>query len=331
MPPTHQKAAYHARRAVEIAQASLLGRLEALAALVEGVAAEHHGVKALVDGVKEDLGAQTLAMQNMMETIAYEHRRPTAAAASATKVFGTPELLERILLWTNTRTTFDCYRVSKDFYNTIQGSPKLQRKVGLLADPDAHISFKARVFVDRESGIQFEQDSHGHVDTDYGPVASVCLSATAAAEDTIAKPGARLGAILLTQPPVKSLSVELSCCAARTFASPITSLHNSTGITIGQVRNVIVKLREEHRMCPRAPLEDHDHEGRVSPRITLTGDLLLKDDDYSVLQERKLQDDLQREEDEQNEFEKRMMPFVNAKQAGKFHGLRCSRHTSCTC
>lgn len=279
----HHEVAYQASRAAEVAQTSLLGRLEGLAALVAADVAEQYGVKALMDGIKADVAVQTLATQILMEGIAYEHRRPAAAAALATRVFGTPELLEKILLWTKKRTAFDCYLVSKDFYNTIEGS----RKLGLMADPDAHISLKARAFVDEESGIEFEQKGHGHVETDYGPVVSVQLSAGVAAEDHIAKPGARLGAIMLTQPSIKSLSVGASCCATGRFTSPVTSLHNSTGITIGQLRDVVVKLREEHRMCPGAPLEDHDRQGWANPRITLTGDLLLKDDDYSVLQERK--------------------------------------------
>lgn len=322
MSAEYNEAAYAAQHAAEGAQDSLWRRFEALAALVPADVAELAGVKSLLEGVKWDIGKQCDATDYMISYIPREFRRPEPAAPLARRVFGTPELLEKIVLVSQTRTVFDSMRVSKDFFNTIEGSLKLQRKVGLMADPEAHISFKAKVFFDDASGLNFEMHSEPHIDTDYGAVVKLELNVTAC-QDVVANPGARLRSVLLTQPPIKHLDVSVSCCGS---GSPYTScrtlltmsVQNETGVTVGEVRDKVLQLREAHRLCPHASLEHHDGEdGTVEPSVRFTGDFMLVEDDYSVLNDKRMEAERQREDEERDAFVARIGPYVGAKRAGK--------------
>lgn len=151
----HQ-AAYDAQYGAERAQASLLRRTQSLVAIIPPQVAEHHGVQYLLDGVKEDVEAQELATKMMLDYIPRQCRRPPGAAAPAQKVFGTPELLESVLLMVDTRAVFNSCSVSKDWFTTIEGSIKLQRILGLRPDADAHVSFKANSYLDNSAGSRIQ-------------------------------------------------------------------------------------------------------------------------------------------------------------------------------
>lgn len=319
--PDQHEAAYQALSAAERAQASLLRRFEALAALVPADLAEHQGVQSLLKGAKEDVATQSHATRGMLNYIPREFRRPDSAGLLAQKVFGTPELLEKILLLTDTRTAFESMRVSRDFFNTIEGSLKLQRKLALMADADAHGSLKANWFFDEGSGVDFKMSMIRLVDTQWGNVLTLEMNATAC-EDSIRKPGPRLRSALITQPPIKHLEVRVSCCSTdRSYyrtPTPITTMQSETGITVGEVRDQIVRLREAYRLCPHADLLQHEEDGTVDPKVTFTGDLMLKDDDYAVLQAKEQETQRSRQADEEDKFDDRIRPYMMAKLAGKF-------------
>ena len=311
--------AYAIQIAAKQAQDSLLRRIGALAALIPADTADTHGVWGLLEGVKEDLAVQGDATDWLLNYIPREFRRPPAAAALAQKVFGTPELLERILTFVDTRTAFHANRVSKDFSNTIQGSSSLQRKIGLKPNPDANLSSKAQVHI-VGSGIDWNWRFEPHVDTNWGPVSKVEVTVTAREAD-VRIPGSRLSRVLITQPPVKQFDVSVSCCSedSRGFKKPVISLQNEAGLTVGELRDKIVEVRNAHRMCPHALLGDHNDDGTVEPKITFSGDLLLRDDDASVLHTLQKFEENQRRDDEFDDFDERMSPYIRAKQAGKFN------------
>lgn len=324
---TFDETAFEAQQAAEQAQASLNKRVEALAALIPTEVADQNGVKMLLEGVKWDIATQSNATEKMMQYIPYEARRTKAAAALADKVFGTPELLERILLSVNTYTVFfACYIVSKTFKNTIEGSLKLQRKLGLQPDLQAELSLEARVLITPHSGLRLEMRVVGFRETEEGPQMAVELLIGGRAHEA-KNPGSRLRSVQLTQPPMQDLKAYVLCCSGgRGWRYPPyrpVSLHKETGITIGELYDKLMLLRKEHSDCASAEIDDHDEEGVVHPRVRFNGSLVLREDDYAVLHEREVEEKKMRSKVAAEALEQKLMPYMQAKEAGKF-GLKAS-------
>lgn len=313
--------AFEAQQAAQQAQASLSKRVETLAALIPAGVADQNGVKTLLEGVKRDVATQSNATEKMMQYIPYEARRTRAAAALADKVFGTPELLERILLSVNTFTAFyACYTVSKTFKNTIQGSLKLQRKLGLQRDIRAELSLKARGLITPHSGLRLDMHAVSFRETQAGPKMEAELLIGGRAHEA-KKPGSRLRSVQLTQPPMQNLKAYVLCCSGshvRRYPPyrPV-SMHNQSGITIGELYDKLVLLRKAHGDCASAEIGDHDEEGVVHPRVRFNAVLALREDDYAVLHERETEEKMMRSKAAADAFEQKLRPYMQAKEAGK--------------
>ena len=101
------------------ALASMESRIEALAGLFSPQAVETYDIQVLLQGLKDDIDAQRRCNEIVLRRLPTEHRTPRSPQL-ADRVFGTPELLERILLSVSVPDLLRAYSVAKVFCNTIE-------------------------------------------------------------------------------------------------------------------------------------------------------------------------------------------------------------------
>lgn len=311
-----QAAAYEALSDAESAQKSLLRRFDALAALIPAEVASANGVQALLEGVKEDISAQSYATGFMIRYIPREFRKPAAAAALAQKVFGAPELLEKILCLVDPRTAFEANRVNKDFFHTIEGSRILQRHIGLQADGEADFTSTVGFLVSCESGACVENPVGQLKDMDMKiemPFQLVIRPHLDSGSLSIA--GARLRKVFLTQPPIRELVVRATCCQGSYYGGPTSRILNDAGITIGEMWDQVTQLSQARRLCPHASVDLHDDDGFVRPTVVFSGTIPLREDDALVVKDTEDGAEADERERRTRAFRHRMYDYIQAKEA----------------
>lgn len=99
--------------------------------------------------------------------------------------------------------------------------------------------------------------------------------------------------MLICQPALSEMDVELSCCS-NTHG---TTVHSSTqapmpeatsippikieegGLTLGHLYDGATKLASQHSLCPYATVHDHGEDGYVEARPTFCAKVTLRQDD----------------------------------------------------
>lgn len=69
--------------------------------------------------------------------------------------------------------------------------------------------------------------------------------------------------VLITQSPTLSAKFDPFCCTGWVRTTP--SITSNSGITLGKITETLSRIQEEHLLCPRATLGEHDAEGYVYP------------------------------------------------------------------
>lgn len=321
--------------AAEEAMKSLERRFEAMGALLTSQATETEGVKALIRGAQQDIAAQKRANSTLTRRISTMYRTPRTSDL-ADKVFGMPELLEHILTYTSVPDLLRLYRVGKVFYNTIEGSTLLQRRLGLQASPSCHLDLPAEHLVSHVEGMDMNEifycgrmfDDNVEPEPNVMPIKiSVCTYSCRhkPGEQIQLRPlGARCKKMLITQPPIKEMRVYMQCCTPtyrpyrdRQTDPPMEILTCETGITTELVWELVARVQKEHRLCPHADSYDHDSEGFVQVRMTIEGSVVLKDDDPALVAKEKRRKESREEDEEFQSREVRFRPYIAAKRAGE--------------
>lgn len=328
---------------------SLERRFAALAAIVSSDAAQTEGVKTLLEGVRDDIAKQKLSQSNLMAWLPTHCLTPRTSAL-ADKVFGMPELAEYILTFVSVPDLLRLYRVNKTFYNTIEGSGLLQRRLGLRADPTAHLALPSEHLVYHSEGVDMNEmfyssghlsdDAHTIPDQNRMPVKiNVCTyscHSKGGDEIKLRKLGERCQKMLITQPPIKEMGVYMQCCMPRyrpyrdrQTEPPLEVVKCETGITTAQIWEVVQRTQKEHRLCPNADSFDHNSEGFVHLRMTLEGSLTLSDDDPALIAKNKRRKESREEDVEFQSRETRFRPYIRAKQSGEY--ITCLASVLCQC
>ncbi|TKA83528.1 hypothetical protein B0A55_00516 [Friedmanniomyces simplex] len=211
------------------------------------------------------------------------HNPTPASQRKANELFGLPELTEIIASYLDPHEILVLMQVNRVIYAAIDGSPALQRYMGLRPDPgvyfhthlgDASFSPFPPIRCDAEGEYERYADAEdGMAQGQY------CVNLTLGyygKAGHLPEADSRCRAMLICQPPVYDTGVETGCCGqmecyeATRGWSP-TNLHSETGITVGQILDKAAELLEKHQRCPYAEPRSHDADGEVIVSPVFTG------------------------------------------------------------
>lgn len=132
----------------------------------------------------------------------------TRSGCLAKEVFEIPELLEYVLSYLDSGQLLLTYSVSRQFFDVIQGSLKLKRKLGLQPDNPTVVTFpptysKANLLL-RASDLNIHRE----------PTPSkVIVTISRIGGNKLGILGSRCRAMLVCQPPAQEMKIYPSCCA----------------------------------------------------------------------------------------------------------------------
>lgn len=116
-------ASYQAYLTAKSQQEEMKAHLEKIQQLA---GSQSNQLQAYVTELQEALASQSSLLDQMLKSIPPLARKSSAAAELADKVFGIPELLERILLNLPTNTLLKVQQVNRHFFDATQASPRIQ-------------------------------------------------------------------------------------------------------------------------------------------------------------------------------------------------------------
>ncbi|PPJ49662.1 hypothetical protein CBER1_02207 [Cercospora berteroae] len=217
-----------------------------------------------------------------MSNLAPPLLRPTSGAA-ALKVFQTPELLEQILTYLPTREKLNCMLVQRRWYDTILGSTKLKRLLGLESSIDRFYyspfsdpyHYNTDGFTDKmlPSGQDFSDDQHEEFEwehlTENGcnydqaleyDISEVYLHGEFWLEEGPGSPkrifGSRVGDMRISSSPVFVVRVSTSFSCSSSYADPELrgdaieiQAHSPGGFTVRSLHDALTELLEQHKNC----------------------------------------------------------------------------------
>ncbi|CZT22306.1 uncharacterized protein RCC_08175 [Ramularia collo-cygni] len=207
------------------------------------------------------------------DPIFYNVRQTSRSAALAQKTFAATELLEMVLLNLSPRTLFNAQPTSKKFFETIEASSKLQRKMMLnRSNRDVFSTFLPsggwRCNIETLLGLSYRIRPPAVFYEDEEDTAPFYTGGTDRADmdlfvyvdpGQLPRVGARCQKILLCEPIITSITVFPGCCGAIGSSEyPIIwrseeqdSVHeisNPSGMTIGDIYKA-ASLVEAHPEC----------------------------------------------------------------------------------
>ncbi|KAK5691504.1 hypothetical protein LTR97_011497 [Elasticomyces elasticus] len=248
------------------------------------------GLADIIDKLERSSQGLNTFFSHFLEPVIYNEKRPldycpSGSASAAQRVFGLPELLEEVLQCLDHADILRFHQVNQSARASIDASPRLQSNLSLRADATGSIlrlPFEARNTLGPMAAgficnvydglIQYrsidpkKRPPPGHISLRLG-------FHTGQAQH--AKIDTRCRSMYITQPPVKVVNVKLSCCREDGSRSEVRS---ATGITIGDLWDMRLKMREEHRLCPHAKLGMHDADGFVDLEPVFNAVVPVQDD-----------------------------------------------------
>ena len=149
--------------------------------------------------------------------------------------------------------------------------------------------------------------------------------------------GERCKRMLVTQPPVKEMDVYVMHCCNPPRMSPyrdrkadpgVEMLKSETGITVGQIFEVIERMQREHMLCPNGQVAQLNSDGYVKLQMTIEGSVVLKEDDPALIKKNDLLAERAGNDRAREDRSTRAAEFAQyaaAKRAGEFllYILRC--------
>ncbi|KAK3691151.1 hypothetical protein LTR37_018855 [Vermiconidia calcicola] len=237
--------------------------------------------KATVLQMQEVLQAQRESLASLLESIPLSARKPPNAATLVQQVLNIPELLEHILLYVDNSDLLDSYCVSRQFYNAIEASPSLQRRLGLQATPNSSIHFPAEYL----GSWMYSTDAEGPRST-RGTAKGSKILVSIYPGSLLVRLGTRCRSMLICQPPVRQVKLFTSCCSKNrsnflaqfapgggpTSPAPLANVcaqGDSAGVTVGDINDAMELALAKHRLCPDATIYDHNDDGSVNVRFEL--------------------------------------------------------------
>ncbi|KAK5743280.1 hypothetical protein LTR17_002757 [Elasticomyces elasticus] len=244
---------------------------------------------------------------------------------AAQKVIAIPELAEMVMLYLTPYDVLQAMQSCRSLAAAI-ASPHMQVELGLRArdghwsspfDTRGPRSTKAQLRDFLSCYIQFESSADKKKMDAVLEAGIVTLHARFESETygsraaRLPKIGERGQAMLICQPPVQMIRVELNCCRSVVLDEII----NVNGITIGDLYHATLRYQDEHKLCVHARKSQHDRKtGFVFVKVKFGGSLQLRSDDPFIAREyalRAAREDSEEEESFPDQL-RRMGKMLNA-------------------
>lgn len=223
-------------------------------------------------------------IQNSTETRILCHEYcPPHAQGLAKKVFDVPELLEEILTHLDVKDILGAQCVNWQFRNAVDSSTRLQRQLTFLPSKSGFVSspFDTGSY---NHGIAVMKYPSAETDSSRKPDQERELTVSVFIDDHPLKLGSTCRRILLVQPPIKTIVVDVSCRCEHDREE----VHNPKGITIGDLVNHTRRLQKVHRYHtptwrPRNLLRK-ERTGDPKPNVFFMARIPLQDDDPNLVE-----------------------------------------------
>ncbi|KAK5681083.1 hypothetical protein LTS10_006843 [Elasticomyces elasticus] len=260
--------------------------------------------------------------------------KPGKSTSAAHEAFAITEMLEQILLDLSTADLLQAQQVNKRMRDVIDDSTALQQKMFLLPNIGAQfdvlsVGCVVRSFrpMKREPGISIRC-------AQAFPITRIpeCQtnrrlhSVQARFVQPLPRPGDRVRRMLITQPPLKEVSMAIICCAPNSRASigmlrpEHSRLSNRDGLTIGELYDEVQRVLEEHHNCPFAGPEMHTVNGSVNAQVYFEAKIELPIDHPEVVQDNLEQEAKRQRRKRHLAQERTMRDFCKAKELAHTQG-----------
>ncbi|KAK5127221.1 hypothetical protein LTR85_008583 [Meristemomyces frigidus] len=272
------------------------------------------------------------------------HSKAIKDGEGGVHVFNVPELLEHILMFSDTQVILSMLQVCKPIHNTIEGSLKLQRQLGLSAASDSFLASPLSInprrvtlqeypgfscsYVDpreswpaRDSRRRYARSNAGVVNAGATSVTDdprqLFLIATFTANRRGHFPivGKRYLSMLLCHPPITEMLVSPICCQHL-----LEKLTASTGLTIGGLWNSAQAMMQKHRLCPNATNRMLDEDGYVLGHVAFEGDVKLREEDPILVAYKEQRQTRKAHADADRARQRHLLAYTAAKQAAHAAG-----------
>ena len=330
--------------------AQLERRESKLQALLRQDSIEPRDLSRILEAGPDALSGIREFLDSCVEGIPIRMRPTGGSATKAQKVFGTAELFEKILCHLGPSDILSAVQINRSTSGAIANSPNLQCMLHLRAKNDGSVSTLFNfLYDDREKGLHkwLWVDMHSWSDSEVSVSAwfrkygsSGVLKAT---KPSIGNVGRRM---LVCQPAPSEMKYWADCCNSSPhykqgswewhdghgdvpLPSVVQTITSASGITIGDMYDATMKLREEHRLCPLANEEDHTPDGWVVPTVKFEATIQLPPE-YTEIQEKEFQEWLLTRKESRANVDQEggsqasktsMMDYIAAKRDGMLCGL----------
>jgi hypothetical protein len=129
--------------------------------------------------------------------------------------------------------------------------------------------------------------------------------------------------MLVTQPPIKELTVSMECCPTYEYAYPydpqpaIQTITNPNGLTLGDLYDRTEKLLNEHRFCTSAYNGLLEDDGSVRVGVRFVGKMELHADDPIYVAWKKQQRVREENDRKRQRRTAKLEAFCTAKRTGE--------------
>lgn len=244
---------------------------------------------------------------------------PASGNPAAQKALAVPELLETVLLALPVEDLSRVQRVSRHFYDAVEGSAKLQEQLSQRTRLSAFFRtpFRSMRKNNFACSLELAHDevtglvlNDGTLTAWFGNVALV--------------PGSRIRSKFIVQPPVKEMTSYINCCEMNLDAQAdryghlddIAMVRNESGLTIGDLYDAARRLAQAHEHCPFADWSLHRADGTVRVKPFFKQPVKLELDDPIFVRRKRYEREGQQQEEEDDEYARKMIAFSAAKHTG---------------
>ena len=316
------ESAYAAYLAAQEQYQSIQAHLDSLTQVLEPAFQGSHEAQKHIQALKQGLIEQQSNLEKIVQSVPPVARKPPGATQLGEKLFAIPELLERILLYLQTTDLLRVQQVNHAFFDATQSSPKIQCKMGLRAQENAHIYFPPASCEPRRF-LQY-YDTYRYFSTKTVEGNKISFQPCFNNLNDPPKLGSRCRNMLICQPPVSSISVYTRCCHPtwpwRIPNTPLEKITSESGIRMGDLIDAHKRITADHKLCPDADPSEHDADGFVKSRVCFELILEAQPNDPVLLDKIKYDQSRVEEENKRTALERRMRPYILAKQSGKTGG-----------
>ncbi|SMY20523.1 unnamed protein product [Zymoseptoria tritici ST99CH_1A5] len=209
---------------------------------------------------------------NSLDGSFFAEREPSALAE---KVFGTPEILENILLRLQPWEILRAMRVGKSWHANIEHSVKLQRRLSLRVD-----TIPGRLCIPFQSmvlpGLAFETELIMPAPglSGYRVLLNICST-------TNVTMGDRIRQMHISNSYLAKVHLQPACCGGSTVRPQC--IDNATGVRLGELMDACRELRKQHWECFKAAPHCQRANGKVNMTINCwTGTTVTYNDPMAI-------------------------------------------------